>query len=240
MTESPRRRGRFLIATGALLSAIAIALTVLWGLPDGKFKNFLGTLGYLPLATSIVLGAFISQGGQTQNFNIPSEATVPTLYPGDHVVTYRFSAEQAARGDLVIIRGPKQPDVSFIKRIVGLPGEEVQVRNGEVLINGKALKHSPIEGDRTGAFANARYYLETTPEGKSYKVVDLTESGPLDNTPVQRVPEGHYWLLGDNRDNSLDSRVLAQFGYVPAANIYRKPVLIYWARDRSRIGRKVE
>jgi signal peptidase I len=140
----------------------------------------------------------------------------------------------------VIVKHPQRPGVDFVQRIIGLPGEQVQVRNGEVLINGRALQRSPVEGDRTGAIANARYYLETTPEGRGYKILDLNENSPLDNTPLQTVPQGYYWSLGNNRDNAIDSRMTAQFGLVPAANIYRKPVVIFWSKDRSRIGRKVE
>ena len=106
------------------------------------------------------------------------------------------------------------------------------IRTDSTTVKPKALKYWPaIPGIS---------FVEVTPAGKGYLILDQARGGPFDTVQQQRVPEGHYWVLGDNRDNSVDSRAMFQVGFVPARNIYRKVAFIYWSRDRSRIGMAVE
>jgi signal peptidase I len=155
-------------------------------------------------------------------------------------MTYSVAAGDLARGDMVIFHLPRNPRISYVKRIVGLPGERVSVRQGQVLINHVPLHRTAIESDALPSVPG-RIFLEVTPEEKGYLILDqMTENSFDDNTVQQRVPEEQYWVLGDNRDNSLDSRAMFQVGFIPAQNIYRKVAYIYWSSDWSRIGMTVE
>jgi signal peptidase I len=155
-------------------------------------------------------------------------------------MTYSVAAGDLARGDMVIFHLPRDPKISYVKRIVGLPGERVSMRQGQVLINHVPLHRTAIESD-TLPSVQGRIFLEVTPEEKGYLILDqMTDNSFDDNTLQQRVPEEQYWVLGDNRDNSLDSRAMFQVGFIPAQNIYRKVAYIYWSHDWSRIGMTVE
>lgn len=140
-------------------------------------------------------------------FYIPSGSMEPTLRIGDRIIvskiSYLFTEPQ--RGDIVVFRYPLDPSRDFVKRLVGLPGETVSLRNGQLYINGK-----PVPED----------YLP-----KDMKFADF---GPV------RVPAGYYFVLGDNRNNSDDSRV---WGPLPRQNIIGKAVLVYWPPQRVRILR---
>jgi len=192
-----------------------------------------------------------------QPFTIPSSSMRPNLMIGDYVVVSKFSygysrnsipfspplfhgrlfSGTPKRGDVVVFKTPAEGHKDLIKRLIGLPGDEIQVTNGVLSINGKALKRVPAglaEGDSSACpnLATPTRYLETNPAGRSYITYDCGD-GPLDNTPVYLVPEGSYFFMGDNRDNSLDSRVAAEaggVGFVPAENLIGKAetVMVSW------------
>jgi signal peptidase I len=165
-----------------------------------------------------------------QAYNIPSGSMKPTLLVGDFILVnklvYRFSEPQ--RGDIVVFKYPIDPNIDFIKRIIALPGEEVEVRNNQVFINGKPLPLIEVgRGEENGV--RKVIYEEVLPEGKKHKV-QFYEDFPFskrDFGPVV-VPPNHYFVMGDNRDNSEDSRY---WGFVPRENIVGKAFVIYFSGD---------
>lgn len=160
------------------------------------------------------------------HFSIPFS---PPLFSG------RILGSEPTRGDVVVFRLPKDPLTDYIDRVVGMPGDRIQMRQGLLYINDVAVKREKLEdfvGDacRTGAAVKVKRWRETLPNGVSLETLDCVENGFYDNTPVYTVPAGHYFMLGDNRDNSSDSRVLSAVGYVPLENIVGRAAMIFFSR----------
>jgi signal peptidase I len=151
-----------------------------------------------------------------------------------------YDDDAPASGDIVILTLPQDRSTEYVKRIVGLPGDTVQMQNGILHING-----TPVPTVDAGTYKmtsdgepakEAPLKRETLPNGASYLTIDLVKNGFYDNTPPYQVPPGHYFVLGDNRDNSRDSRMLTQFGYIPRANVIGQIAWIFYSPDFSRIG----
>lgn len=207
-------------------------------------------------------------------FNIPSESMLPRLQNGDYLLAakwpYGYSkyslpfsvplipgrifASQPERGDVVIFKAPPTNDIDYIKRVIGLPGDTVQMIGGQLVLNGTPVPKQRIadfelpvtpntrciapqyEATAQGGAAVCRYprYKETLPGGRSYEVLDLFAT-PQDDTPPVIVPEGHLFLMGDNRDNSQDSRFPAVegagIGIVPQANLVGRASVMMFSTD---------
>ena len=244
--------------------------------PAKKEENFFVFLAKLVLIV-VVFRSFIFAP-----FNIPSESMLPRLENGDYLLAakwpYGFSsyslpfslplipgrvmASQPQRGDVAIFKAPPTNSDDYIKRVIGLPGDQIQMKDGQLHINGKAVPKVRVADFQIAVSPNTRCYVplfdrsvsyevirpdgtrachyprfkETLPGGKSYFVLDL-ERTAQDNTPVFVVPEDSLFLMGDNRDNSLDSRFPAYpkqgIGIVPQANLVGKATIVMFSTDGS-------
>ncbi|MGF7153083.1 signal peptidase I [Novosphingobium gossypii] len=236
------------------------------GKPVKKDENFFSFLFWLVLGV-VVLRSFI-----ISPFNIPSESMLPRLLTGDYLFATKWSygyskyslpfsvplipgrilASQPERGDVVIFKAPPDNDVDYIKRVIGLPGDEIQMKGGALWINGKAVPKVKVanftvpvspntdcgpgfevtEGGRE--VCSYPQFRETLPNGKSYTVLDMGPT-PQDDTGVFVVPEGHLFMMGDNRDNSMDSRFPAVegggVGMVPEENLVGKAAIMMFSTD---------
>jgi signal peptidase I len=193
-----------------------------------------------------------------QPFNIPSGSMMPTLVVGDYVfaakyaygydrysfpfapswISGRFFAADPHYGDIVVFRNPKDTSVDYVKRVVGLPGDRIQMRQGQLVLNDKpvirvALKDLAGGGAACGLEAGAKIkrWREVLPNDANYVTYDCIDNGYYDNTNVYTVPPGHFFVLGDNRDNSTDSRAMSAMGFVPMDNLVGKVTRIFWSLD---------
>jgi signal peptidase I len=168
------------------------------------------------------------------SYSIPSTSMVPTLLPGDYVLTeaYRDDIRKPQIGDIAIV---ERDGTFFVKRIVASGGDRVQMIEGRLTINGVAMPRHTA-GDMLFKGINTALYRETLPNGRSYRIMELSDHEFLDDTMEFTVPLNSYFVLGDNRDNSRDSRVTRDFGYMPAESTIAHVLLVWWAKDWSRIG----
>lgn len=217
-------------------------------------------------------------------FNIPSESMLPRLLNGDYllaakwpygysryslplslpVIPGRIFASQPERGDVAIFKAPPRNDIDYIKRVIGLPGDQIQMSGGRLIINGKAIPKERLDDfiveqspntrcyrpqfaarlDDGTAICRYPRYRETLPNGRSYEVLDFTTTNrgnflgiDADNTEPVIVPEGYLFMMGDNRDNSLDSRFPAVpgggVGLVPQGNLVGKASIVMFSTDGS-------
>jgi len=201
--------------------------------------------------------AFLVRAFFIQPFNIPSGSMKSTLLIGDYLfvskLSYGYSnhsfpfspplfngrvlADQPERGDVAVFKLPTDNSTDYIKRVIGLPGDKIQIKNGVIWLNDKPIPRKPIKDFREeqpdGSVLVIKRYVETLPSGVKFTVLDSNENGYLDNTPVYKVPQGHYFMMGDNRDNSNDSRVISQVGYVPFENLVGKAKFLFFSVDSS-------
>ena len=189
-------------------------------------------------------------------FNIPSGSMIPTLLVGDYLFVSKYSygysrhsfpfspnlfsgrilGAMPQRGDVAVFKLPRDTSQDYIKRIIGLPGDRIQVIRGILHVNGEAVRRESIgpyvtEGD--GPRMTVRLYREVLPGGRTHEIIEQTDDGVLDNTPEYIVPAGHVFAMGDNRDNSLDSRVLSAVGFVPIENLVGRAEFIFFSVDGS-------
>jgi signal peptidase I len=214
--------------------------------PKESAFEFLRTFAYA-VAIALVFRSFLFEP-----FHIPSGSMLSTLYEGDYIFVSKYAygysrysfpfgasglfdgfdgriwESTPERGDVIVFRYPGDKRVDYIKRIVGLPGDRIQVTNGLLYINGrpvllKQIEDFPNPDSGTIPPNMMKRYIETLPDadgkpGRQHLVLDERETD-VDNTGEYVVPEGHYFFMGDNRDNSTDSRYLDAVGYVPAENL---------------------
>jgi len=239
-----------------------------------KEKESAGSLARFVLTVALL--AWILRTFIGQPFYIPSGSMLPTLYIGDYLAVakwpYGYSRYSfpfgfpafdghslgalPSRGDVVVFRHPSE-NSDLIKRVIGLPGDRVAVRGGEVILNGRVLQRRPLPPAKLPVSANSpcrtvppatprvivagsqpyclyRAYLETLPGGPSYTVLDQVDDGVADDFPETTVPVGHVFLMGDNRDDSLDSRFLrfeGGVGMVPTQNLIGRALFTFWSTD---------
>jgi len=196
-----------------------------------------------------VLIAVVVRTFAYEPFNIPSGSMKSTLLVGDYLFVNKFAygysrhsfpfswppfsgriwEAPVERGDVVVFKVPRDNKTDYIKRFVGLPGDRIQVKQGILYINDKPVMREQIEDwvDETGE--KYQRYVETLPNGVRHTILEQSDDRPNDNTDVYVVPEGHYFGMGDNRDNSTDSRYLDDVGYIPAENIVGRASFIFYS-----------
>jgi len=194
--------------------------------------------------------AFVFRSFVYQPFSIPSASMQSTLMIGDYIVTNKYvwgygkystsimgdlgalpinsrflAFAEPERGDVAVFRPVPQRD-DYIKRIIGMPGDRIQMQQGRLYINGTMVEREEVgtaqDTNSRGQTVPVTVYRETLPNGVSHIIQEMSDNEILDNTQEYVVPAGHYFMMGDNRDGSQDSRVLSAVGYVPAVNLIGK------------------
>jgi signal peptidase I len=199
------------------------------------------------LAIALVLRIFLFQP-----FTIPSGSMIPNLAVGDYIIVSKFSygyskhsvplsppifkgrilAHQPKRGDIVVFMDTKDNRTAYVKRLIGLPGDRIQVLDGVAYVNGKMMPQKALPRTTEDKEEGVTRLTETLPEGKVHTLQDTSPRAPWDNTDVYLVPENNYFMMGDNRDNSADSRVPKSEGgidFVPAENLIGKAQIILFS-----------
>ena len=215
------------------------------------------------LIYAIIIALVIRTAGY-EPFNIPSGSMKPSLLVGDYLFVSKFSygysrysiplglpiftgrilSSYPERGDVAVFKLPRDNSTDYIKRVVGLPGDEIQIRKGILFINNKEVLRKEVgyyyEKDSYGNEIKIKQYEETMPNGVKYLTLDSNDDSMADNTRVYKVKPGHFFMMGDNRDDSLDSRY---WGFVPENNILGEALFAYfslnldtWTPRWSRIG----
>ena len=216
--------------------------------------------GLLETVKTIIYAGLIAIGIRTvafEPFNIPSASMEPTLLVGDYLFvskyTYGYSrfslplspnifngrilGRYPDRGDVVVFKFPHDTDTNYIKRVVGLPGDRVQVTHGQLLLNGAPVpkkaegKFLAVDEERREVLSN--FWQETFPDGNTHDILTQTDEGFANNTPEYKVPDGYVFCMGDNRDNSLDSRFMTGMGvgFVPFENLVGKAQFLFFSFD---------
>jgi signal peptidase I len=206
-----------------------------------QVKSILLALGLVLIVRTVV----------AEPYRVPSPSMVPTLLVGDELIASKYAygyskysspiglmpdfdgrllGKPPERGDVIVFRLPRDPSTTYVKRLIGLPGDRIQMREGRLYINGTIVERravGPITGD-------GQLYIETLPGGREHEIIEFSDTDRHDNTDLFVVPSGHYFMMGDNRDNSLDSRVAAEdggVGFVPQDNLVARADLILLSRN---------
>lgn len=239
-------------AVMSLLTHLGLA----WRTPEEK-KETVRNLKSLAIAIFLIFG--ILRPFVAEPYKIPSGSMIPTLLVGDFIGVTKFSYgysryslpfnvplipkmtfDTPKIGDVVVFKGVSTPDMIYIKRVVGLPGDKVQMKAGILYINEVP---APVEyvgpysfvDERNGQTREAQKFVETLPGGVRHEIIKIYDFGHahMDNTGVYVVPEGHYFMMGDNRDESGDSRYTLELGYIPQDHILGKAWAILFSTEAS-------
>lgn len=223
--------------------------------PQKSEDGWMETIRTVGIAILIALGVRVFA---FEPFNIPSGSMIPSLLIGDYLFVSKYSYGYSRyslplgldlfdgrvlggppeRGDVAVFKLPLDNKTDYIKRIVGLPGDRLQVIDGVLHINGEAVKREPVEdykvGEVMGRAVTVPQYVETLPNGRRHRIIEMSgDQGALDNTQVYVVPPGHVFAMGDNRDNSQDSRVLNLVGFIPIENLVGRAEFIFFSLEEG-------
>jgi signal peptidase I len=216
-----------------------------WG---RQLKPMLLALGFVLIVRTVV----------AEPYRVPSPSMVPTLLVGDELIASKFAygygkysspiglmpdfsgrlfGEVPERGDVIVFRLPRDPSTTYVKRLIGLPGDRIQMQGGRLYINGAMVPRRAIgtfANDAGGSSVPSVLYVETLPNGREHEIIEISDAEEHDDTPPFIVPPKHYFMMGDNRDNSLDSRIAAAdggVGFVPEDNLVARADRILLSRD---------
>lgn len=214
------------------------------GRDRGRVWIVLGVLGgaVIVIAMGPLLSAFAGGPGYDL-YSMRSGSMYPiVVVVGDRFLTNANIYVDAVppRGQVIVFKVPTDGKTDYIKRVIGLPGDRIQLRAGRLYINDELCDRTPFAGSLVvgdKSHADLHIYQETLPGGIAHLIAERGDDGQADNTELFTVPEGHVFMLGDNRDNSSDSRV---WGYVPLSLLRDKVLIVFWSTDMSRIGKRIE
>lgn len=189
-------------------------------------------------------------------FHIPSSSMKPSLLVGDYIFTSKYSygysrysfpfgaqfnyfsgrifEKTPQRGDIIVFRLPSDPKINYVKRLIGLPGDKIQMRNGKLYINDEEVEKRYLGefiDKENGVITKISEYRETLPNNKTFETLDQIPDSAVDYTGIYKVPQDHYFFMGDNRDNSQDSRFLEKVGYVNQENLVGKVTIIFLSSE---------
>ena len=197
-----------------------------------------------------------------QPFTIPSGSMIPTLLIGDFIfvsqykygyskhslpfsfpiIKKRIFKKEPKIGDVVVFKTPSDNKTDYVKTLIGTPGDKIQIKNGILFINNLQVNReriSRIDEKRISNYLNEFDYIETLPNGRKHIIREIKgDNGPNDNTIIFTVPKNNFFLMGDNRDNSIDSRILNYVGFVPFENIVGKAEIIFFSIDKKNYNLK--
>ena len=178
---------------------------------------------------NLLVGDYLFVSKYSYGYSRYSLPFSPNIFEG------RIFKKQPKRGDVVVFRLPKDPSIDYIKRIIGLPGDEIIIVNGTIYINDGVIEQAQSK-NRDKYFSDypkEKLANRKNSTKKSYNILNLEDNGIGDNTGVYVVPKDHYFFMGDNRDNSLDSRFLDQVGYVSYDNLIGRAEFLFFSSDKS-------
>ncbi len=219
-----------------------------------KKNSFFGNLKSILIAIFIAL---LIRSFIFEPFNIPSGSMKPNLLVGDFIFVSKYSygfskhslpfsiplipgkifSNTPERGDVVVFKTPENNRTDYIKRVIGLPGDKIEIKNGIIFINGSEILRKKlndfIDTDNKTSNKRVRMYNEYFFK-KEIKILDITDNGIADNTQLFNVPDNHFFVMGDNRDNSQDSRFISTVGFIPYENLVGKAQFIFFSLENAR------
>jgi len=227
---------------------------MLQSMTKSKKNSFFGNLKsiFIAIFIALLIRSFIFEP-----FNIPSGSMKPNLLVGDFIFVSKYSygfskhslpfsiplipgkifSDTPERGDVVVFKTPENNRTDYIKRVIGLPGDKIEIKNGIIFINGSEILRKKlndfIDTDNKTSNKRVRMYNEYF-FNKEINILDITDNGIADNTQLFNVPENHFFVMGDNRDNSQDSRFISTVGFIPYENLVGKAQFIFFSLENAR------